>query len=157
MAMRLVLLMLNKGHSAVAKKKLGVKRVCPNCSAKFYDLNKAPVVCPKCEHSFESAKTAKPKREKAESLKEMEDSPVAEPAANELPKDAVTFEEADAEITDASGARVAALDEDDENAEEEEDDIILTDDDENDALLATDDEEEEDVSIMIDAEITVDE
>jgi len=155
MAMRLVLLMLYKGHSAVAKKKLGAKRICPNCSAKFYDLNKMPVVCPKCAHSFEPAKAAKPRKEKAESLKEQEEVAVPEPAANGLTAHAVTFEEADAEITDASGARIAALDEDDEDTEEK--GVILVDDDENDALLATDDEDDEDVSNMIDADITIDE
>lgn len=27
---------------------VGTKRICTNCSAKFYDLNRHPVVCPKC-------------------------------------------------------------------------------------------------------------
>ena len=33
--------------------KLGTKRVCESCGAKFYDLNKQPVTCPKCSHSFD--------------------------------------------------------------------------------------------------------
>ena len=33
--------------------KLGTKQLCPNCEAKFYDLNKRPAVCPKCGTSFE--------------------------------------------------------------------------------------------------------
>jgi uncharacterized protein (TIGR02300 family) len=33
----------------VAKPELGTKRLCPNCGAKFYDLNKDPIVCPKCQ------------------------------------------------------------------------------------------------------------
>ena len=32
----------------MAKPELGIKRLCGNCSAKFYDLNKDPIVCPKC-------------------------------------------------------------------------------------------------------------
>jgi uncharacterized protein (TIGR02300 family) len=32
----------------VAKAELGTKRLCGNCAAKFYDLNKDPIVCPKC-------------------------------------------------------------------------------------------------------------
>src|SRR5437764_2799248 len=32
----------------VAKPELGTKRLCANCGAKFYDLNKDPIVCPKC-------------------------------------------------------------------------------------------------------------
>jgi len=34
----------------MADKKFGVKRVCSNCSVKFYDLNaKSPLTCPHCE------------------------------------------------------------------------------------------------------------
>ena len=32
----------------MAKPELGSKRVCVACSTRFYDLNKLPVVCPKC-------------------------------------------------------------------------------------------------------------
>jgi exodeoxyribonuclease-5 len=30
-------------------KKLGVKRQCPSCAARFYDMGKRPVVCPRCK------------------------------------------------------------------------------------------------------------
>ena len=33
---------------AVAKPELGIKRLCANCGAKFYDLGKTPIICPKC-------------------------------------------------------------------------------------------------------------
>jgi uncharacterized protein (TIGR02300 family) len=36
----------------VAKPELGTKRLCGSCGAKFYDLNKDPIVCPKCETTF---------------------------------------------------------------------------------------------------------
>jgi uncharacterized protein (TIGR02300 family) len=32
----------------MAKPELGLKRVCVSCGARFYDLNRAPAVCPKC-------------------------------------------------------------------------------------------------------------
>ncbi len=32
----------------MAKPELGTKRVCVSCGARFYDLTKAPAVCPKC-------------------------------------------------------------------------------------------------------------
>ncbi|ACI52645.1 conserved hypothetical protein [Gluconacetobacter diazotrophicus PA1 5] len=32
----------------MAQPTLGTKRVCVSCSARFYDLNKSPVICPKC-------------------------------------------------------------------------------------------------------------
>ncbi len=59
----------------MAKPEWGVKRVCQSCAAKFYDLNRSPITCPKCAASFDpeallksrrsrptpSAKAAKPK------------------------------------------------------------------------------------------------
>lgn len=32
----------------MAKPELGGKRQCQSCATKFYDLNKDPIVCPKC-------------------------------------------------------------------------------------------------------------
>jgi uncharacterized protein (TIGR02300 family) len=32
----------------VAKPELGAKRQCKNCGAKFFDLNKLPIICPMC-------------------------------------------------------------------------------------------------------------
>jgi uncharacterized protein (TIGR02300 family) len=32
----------------MAKPELGTKRICVSCSTRFYDLTKAPAVCPKC-------------------------------------------------------------------------------------------------------------
>tara|TARA_Y100001954_G_C15337533_1_gene372927 strand:- start:48 stop:470 length:423 start_codon:yes stop_codon:yes gene_type:complete len=31
----------------------GIKRVCPSCSIKYYDFNKNPVICPKCQFEFD--------------------------------------------------------------------------------------------------------
>ena len=39
----------------MAKPELGTKRLCTNCSAKFYDINKDPIVCPKCHTVMEAA------------------------------------------------------------------------------------------------------
>jgi uncharacterized protein (TIGR02300 family) len=36
----------------MAKPELGTKRVCGNCTRKFYDLNKHPIVCPTCATVF---------------------------------------------------------------------------------------------------------
>jgi uncharacterized protein (TIGR02300 family) len=39
----------------VVKANWGTKRTCQSCSARFYDLNKGPIKCPKCgrEHDRE--------------------------------------------------------------------------------------------------------
>ena len=39
----------------MAKPELGTKRLCTNCGAKFYDLSKDPIVCPKCHTVLELA------------------------------------------------------------------------------------------------------
>jgi uncharacterized protein (TIGR02300 family) len=36
----------------VSKAELGTKRLCGNCGAKFYDVLKDPIVCPKCSTVF---------------------------------------------------------------------------------------------------------
>ncbi|MBI2718513.1 MAG: TIGR02300 family protein [Rhizobiales bacterium] len=39
----------------MVKAELGTKRTCPSCAARFYDLMKNPIVCPKCGVSFVAA------------------------------------------------------------------------------------------------------
>jgi hypothetical protein len=34
------------------KAEWGVKRTCPNCEARFYDLQREPIVCPECGAAF---------------------------------------------------------------------------------------------------------
>jgi uncharacterized protein (TIGR02300 family) len=36
----------------MTKPELGTKRRCNSCATKFFDLNKDPIVCPKCEAVF---------------------------------------------------------------------------------------------------------
>ena len=49
----------------MAKAKLGEKRICNKCSAKFYDLEKNPIVCPACNKEFDpNATKLKRKSEK---------------------------------------------------------------------------------------------
>ena len=42
----------------MAKPELGQKQVCPNCQAKFYDLNRRPAHCPKCDTEFDPLEEA---------------------------------------------------------------------------------------------------
>lgn len=34
------------------KDEWGVKRLCPHCASRFYDLARDPMTCPECGHSF---------------------------------------------------------------------------------------------------------
>ena len=46
----------------MAKPELGAKRQCQSCATKFYDLNKDPIVCPKCGAIFQVAPTPRARR-----------------------------------------------------------------------------------------------
>lgn len=43
----------------MAKPELGTKRLCPNCGAKYYDLNRSPILCPRCGSPFDPHMVAK--------------------------------------------------------------------------------------------------
>jgi uncharacterized protein (TIGR02300 family) len=121
----------------VAKPELGGKRQCQNCGAKFFDLNRDPIVCPKCGTVFQGATAVRAQR--AEEKEEETDEPAA-PADAEL----VSLEEADAtedKVTAASDDDVEV--EDDDSAE--------------DTFLEEEEEEDDDVSGLIDGDIANDE
>jgi len=46
----------------VAKPEWGIKRICTNCHARFYDLQKNPIECPSCGTTFDPDVFARPKR-----------------------------------------------------------------------------------------------
>jgi uncharacterized protein (TIGR02300 family) len=46
----------------VADPALGTKQVCPNCTAKFYDLNKHPAHCPRCDTEFDQEEVVRTRR-----------------------------------------------------------------------------------------------
>ena len=56
----------------MAKVELGTKRQCQNCGAKFFDLNKDPIVCPKCGTIFQGV-AARAQRAAAKDDEEEED------------------------------------------------------------------------------------
>lgn len=41
---------------------LGTKQICPNCTAKFYDLGNRPAHCPKCAHEFDPEEALRTRR-----------------------------------------------------------------------------------------------
>ena len=48
--------------NALANPELGQKQVCPNCSAKFYDLGRRPAACPKCHTEFDPEEAVRSRR-----------------------------------------------------------------------------------------------
>jgi uncharacterized protein (TIGR02300 family) len=103
----------------VAKAELGTKRLCANCGAKFYDLNKAPIHCPKCGTVHEVAvvvSRARPEQAPSVVPRPPAAAPVEEVAVPEPQEvETVSLEEADAEAQGAkkpdAGAEPAGEDE----------------------------------------------
>jgi uncharacterized protein (TIGR02300 family) len=121
----------------VAKPELGAKRQCQNCGAKFFDLNKDPIVCPKCGTVFHGL-VARAERATAKE-EEAEDEAVA-PVGVEL----VSLEEVEAAEEKVAEPVVDEIEvEDDDTAD--------------DPFLETEEEDEDDVSALIDGEIAPDE
>jgi uncharacterized protein (TIGR02300 family) len=127
----------------VAKPELGTKRLCGNCSAKFYDLNKTPIVCPKCQTVMElSAVSSRPRAEPVAPVRAP--APVAEETLVPESQEAefVSLEEADAESQGKKGAI-------DETIEAGEDDIDLDERLDDAALIEEQEETDEDVTDII--------
>jgi uncharacterized protein (TIGR02300 family) len=86
----------------LAKPDLGTKRLCANCGAKFYDLSKTPIVCPKCETVFVVAPVSSRSRPEPAAAAAARAAAVVEPevvAPETADAEFVSLEEADAEST----------------------------------------------------------
>ena len=124
----------------MAKLELGNKHQCQNCGAKFFDLNKDPIVCPKCGTVFQSvAARARP----AAKAEEEEETEVATPAGVEV----VSLDEVEAGEEKAAEPAVDDIDVE-EDAEEDAAD---------DPFLEEEEEDDDDVSNLIDGDIAPDE
>ena len=120
----------------MAKPELGTKHQCQNCATKFFDLNRDPIVCPKCGTVFQAVQLARaPARPVAV---RQEADPEAEAAGVEL----VSLEDAEAGEKPEAAA---------------EDDIEVEDTPADDTFLEEEEEGEDDVTGLIDGEIEDDE
>lgn len=98
------------GGLAVAKPEWGLKRVCQSCSAKFYDMQRNPISCPKCGASFDPDALLKSRRARPAAAKA---------APKEVAKKPVESVDDDALLDDDSDADI-------ETAEDDGDDAVLT-------------------------------
>jgi uncharacterized protein (TIGR02300 family) len=158
------------------KAELGTKRICPSCAARFYDLGKRPIICPKCQTSFEPETLLRPRRQRPEPR----EAPVPKPVKEEE-EEVLEDEDTDADLED-DGEEVLedeALEPEDEEAGAPgksagpakrrtrapavvEDDIVLPDgededvdlgDEEEDVLVESDEDLEDDPLVEIDPDL----
>jgi uncharacterized protein (TIGR02300 family) len=136
----------------VVKLELGTKRQCSDCGARFYDLNKNPIVCPKCHTVLElAAVSARARRDTSTTARAIKPAAEEEVVAPEVADaEFVPLEEADAEAQGkmtADGDVIGGAEEAEDEAEEE---VELEDAGLNDAgLIEGQEEGDEDVTDII--------
>jgi uncharacterized protein (TIGR02300 family) len=122
----------------VAKPELGAKHQCQNCGAKFFDLNKDPIVCPKCGTVFQGASA----RARPASKSDEEESELAVPAGVDI----VSLDEVEAGEEKVAEPAVDDIDVEDDSADTQDD-----------PFLEEEEEDDHDVSNLIDGDIAPDE
>lgn len=88
------------GGLAVAKPEWGLKRVCQSCSAKFYDMQRNPIACPKCGATFDPDALLKSRRPKPTPVKAAVKEAAKAPVAAE--DDAVLLDDSDDDDIDVA-------------------------------------------------------
>ena len=127
----------------MAKPELGTKRLCASCGAKFYDLSKDPIICPKCETVFHPVVLSTRGRPEPRPVAPV--APVAPEPAETPDVEMVSLEEADAENEGSKKPAAAEAD--------GEDDVEVADDgNEDDTFLETDEDGGDDVSDIVGGE-----
>jgi len=130
----------------VAKPELGTKRLCAGCGAKFYDLNKDPITCPKCGTVYEVVVVAPRGRPDAAAARaQAAQVAEAEPETNEA--EFVSLEEADAEVE--GGAKKSPA----EGGEDVEDVEVEGGDEDDNTFIEETEEEDTDVTEIIGGDI----
>ena len=122
----------------MAKPELGTKRLCGNCGAKFYDLSKDPIICPKCHTVLELVAVSSRSRPDSAAARTAAPAPEEEAVVPETAEaEFVSLEDADAE---AQGKKTA----DGEAVEGAEDEVELEDEGLDDAAFIEEQEEGDD-------------
>ena len=97
----------------MAKPEWGTKRICPSCGARYYDLLREPVICPKCSTPYDPEAFLKSRRARPIPPVEKEIEPVG---AGELDTELETEE---ADIVEEEEEAVPL-----EEAEEEDEELL---------------------------------
>jgi uncharacterized protein (TIGR02300 family) len=138
----------------VAKQELGLKRICGNCGAKFYDLARDPIVCPKCGTAYVPTAASARAPARAEPAAVVAEEPeLATPAGAEV----ISLEEADAEATGKKKVPATAEAEAETETETDDDVEVAGGGEEDDTFLEEEEEESGDVSDIIGEKLEEDE
>ncbi len=115
-------------EGVMTKEKRGTKIVCESCGAKYYDLDKTPIVCPLCETAYVEEKP-KPRPVPKPRPRPAPKEEVAKPEATAAPKpnpEFVSLDEAAEEEENNDEAKLADLgDAEVEIPPEENEDVLI--------------------------------
>ena len=163
------------GKHTLIKPELGTKRVCPSCSARFYDLQKRPIECPKCSFAFEpelllkqrrtrmpeetSRRPYQPRPRKKRNWRRKKGKPSKKPRRTKNSRKRRNSSEADEPLVEADVGDDEEVEPATEEAAESEEfeEELEGEEEEDDELLEEVEEDEDDVSGIIDADIEKDE
>ncbi|KAF0117070.1 MAG: hypothetical protein FD149_1265 [Rhodospirillaceae bacterium] len=104
----------------MAKQEWGAKRICPSCDARFYDLRRNPILCPKCNTIVEPE--APPRLQRPVVARKAVKPVVTTPVVADLDSNQPDVEKAEGIMTDMDNDTTLETDEDDTLADEEDDD-----------------------------------
>ncbi|TLG73707.1 TIGR02300 family protein [Methylocystis sp. B8] len=122
----------------MVKAELGAKRRCLQCETLFFDLNRAPPACPKCQAIFVVIELPRsPPRGAAGGWKTFKKPDAAAAAADVVDLDPLASEQTEEDVvaTDETEEDVVATD------EEENDGVVPVDEEENNRILPSDADE----------------
>ena len=123
----------------MVKAEWGTKRICLNCGARFYDMQRDPIVCPACSTTLDPVVQSRPRRTRA-APKLAAVAAVAGPAAVTEPDEELETEDEDEAVIVADDDEEADAEEDGESAIE---DVSELGDDDMADVIETDIDEEE--------------
>lgn len=113
----------------MVKAEWGTKRICMTCGARFYDMQRDPIVCPSCGATYDPDLTAKPRRSRpAPAAAPVKAAAVAAVIPSDEEVDVVEeAEDVDDLEADADLDADEAVDETDEEEDAEEADALIED------------------------------
>jgi uncharacterized protein (TIGR02300 family) len=120
----------------VANPDWGTKRICQNCGTKFYDMQREPARCPRCQTEFDPEAFLKTRRSRAVAVAEKE------PAAAAPGAGAIDLEDAEVLEDEEAAALGDAGEEEDEGVIEDASELGEDEDDMAEVIENVDEEEE---------------
>ncbi len=120
----------------MSKPDWGTKRTCQNCGAKYYDLKRSPITCPKCGTVYNPDALLKSRRRSAK------------PAEAPAPKKAVAASAVTAEAAEEEAPEVKEADDIEDIADGDDEEEVIEDaselgeDDMSDVVIGDDEKEE---------------